>query len=480
MSEVRVVLVPVANPNTAAALLDLALTFATAEKSRVIALYVLLGNLDLEAKSVDSLEPIIEELKAAENPIEFQTRKATNLARGILDAAREDDVDLIILGLTQHIRGHVVLGTVAENVLVTAPCNVLIYRASHHLAENPSRILVAVDGTRPSQAASQIGLSLAQHYAINLVAIYAQESYYPRWVGLGRIEESLEGIEHDARIQRVLVTASDPAAGIVARLEDHDLLVIGYALPTLFERWLFGDFSRRMLDEAPCPVILTVTTAHGGILWRPLKRFYFRLTPAEQDDIQRQAYMLAAANLDYLVLIGIASMLASFGLLANSAAVVIGAMLVAPFMQPCIAFAIGLTTRRWAVMRQALIALIVGVPVAVAVSIFSGVLVATRSPTSEMLARGSVGYLDVLIAFASGLMGAYATVRKDIPAALAGVAIAAALMPPLCTFGLGLASGNTALGLRAGLLFLTNIVFIVLAAWIVFLLVGMRPSADED
>jgi uncharacterized membrane protein len=97
-----------------------------------------------------------------------------------------------------------------------------------------------------------------------------------------------------------------------------------------------------------------------------------------------------------------------------------------------------------------------------------------------MLARGNPTLVDIGIAFASGLAGAYATARKDIPAALAGVAIAAALVPPLCTVGLALAMRRSDLALGAGLLFVTNIVSISLAGWAVFFWLGMRPEVTDE
>ncbi|MEZ4671230.1 MAG: TIGR00341 family protein [Anaerolineae bacterium] len=483
MNDEQIILVPVANPRTSETLIKLALMFASGEHSKVIALYVLLGNLDIESETLDALEPLVEKLRDEGHSIDLYTRKASNIARGILDAANEANATLVILGPKHRTRSHVVLGTIAENVLANAPCTVLIY-SGIELSTQPKRIIVPVDGTPPARAACEIGWVLAQHHDIDLIAIHAQESYIPRWVGLGRIEVSLETLKQRDGIQRMLVTAGDPAAGILARLEDDDILVIGYSLVSLLERWLFGDFSRRILDEAQCPVILTVTASENGLtrpsFWRSLKRFQLKLTPAEQEDIQRQAYGLAALNLDYIVLIAIASMLAALGLLENSVAVIIGAMLVAPFMQPCIAFAIGLTGKQAPVMRRAFRTLLAGIPLALVVALICGLLVEDRFPTSEMLARGNWSHLDVMIAIASGMMGAYATARKDIPAALAGVAIAAALMPPLCTFGLSIASGYTALGVRAGLLFLTNIICIILAAAAVFLMIGLRPARGEE
>jgi uncharacterized membrane protein len=93
-----------------------------------------------------------------------------------------------------------------------------------------------------------------------------------------------------------------------------------------------------------------------------------------------------------------------------------------------------------------------------------------------MIARGRPSFFDAGVALSAGAVGAYATARKEIPAALAGVAIAAALVPPLCTIGLGLAVGEPELAFGATLLFLTNMVSVAVVGSGVFLWFGMGPD----
>lgn len=476
------IIVPISNPDTAEDLLRLACALVNADKGEVIGLFVLRGDLDDEAETIDQLEPLMEQLLTEGYTVKLRTHKSSSVARGILDAARDDGGDLIILGVQRATPEQVVLGTIGENVIAAISCPVLIYRPAITEQET-HRIVVPTDGSLPSKTAMLIGVQLAGHYQIETEAVYVQPGYRSRWEGLGHIEQTLEDIPDAAKVKRTLITAQNPAQGLLARLKDDDLLVIGYSGRSNFERWLFGDFSRQVLGRSRCAVVLvsptTPTRPFFNRARKGFNRFILKLTPAEQEDIERQAFDMSAANLDYLVLIGIAAMLASLGLLANSVAVIIGAMLVAPFMQPCIAFAVGMATSQGALAKRAIFSLLVGIPLAVAIAALTGLLAQGRPFTAEMLARGNPSLLDVMVAFASGVMGAYATARKDIPSALAGVAIAAALMPPLCTFGLGLTAGNLDLGLRAGLLFLTNIVCIALAAWFVFFLLGLRPVLDQ-
>ena len=201
------------------------------------------------------------------------------------------------------------------------------------------------------------------------------------------------------------------------------------------------------------------------------------LTQFEKEEIVQTAEESATPSLDYIVLIIASSILATFGLLLNSNAVIIGAMLVAPLMLPLIAFATGMTIGKLRLVGRSTSVLVQGILAAFLIAIFIGFITPTQIITPEMASRGNPTFMDMAVALASGFLGAYATARKHIPAALAGVAIAAALMPPLSTIGLGLAFGDSALAKGAVLLFLTNIVSIILAAWGTFFWLGMRPPA---
>jgi uncharacterized hydrophobic protein (TIGR00271 family) len=200
------------------------------------------------------------------------------------------------------------------------------------------------------------------------------------------------------------------------------------------------------------------------------------LTETEQEHVVWMAKDTVMPTLDYFMLLVIAALLASLGLLLNSSAVVIGAMLVAPLMQPIIALGVGLCTARLSLMRRASVTIVLSVFVALAVGFLTGLFIAPDKATDEMLARAYPSLLDAFVALASGFIGAYATARKDIPAALAGVAIAAALVPPICTVGLSLALFEPRLAMGAGLLFIANLISITVMGAGVFFWMGMRPT----
>jgi uncharacterized hydrophobic protein (TIGR00271 family) len=155
--------------------------------------------------------------------------------------------------------------------------------------------------------------------------------------------------------------------------------------------------------------------------------------------------------------------IAVLGLLLSSPAVVIGAMLISPLMGPIVALGFGLATFDFAEIRRSLAALGLGILLAVSFCALVVLLSPLQTVTPEIAARTRPNFFDLLVALFSGLAGAYAMIRGR-HGAIVGVAIATALMPPLATVGFGLATRNGPVFGGAGLLFLTNLMVIALAA----------------
>ena len=176
--------------------------------------------------------------------------------------------------------------------------------------------------------------------------------------------------------------------------------------------------------------------------------------------------------------------IATFAVLQDSTAVVIGAMLVAPLMVPILGLAAALMNGwRTRVLSSALL-VAGGVAAAVVLSFVLASwlpMAASFDANSQITSRISPNLLDMLIAVAAGAAGAFATVNVRVAASIAGVAIAVALVPPLAVVGICLSDGRVADAGGAFLLFATNVVSIVLAAAGVFLLTGfVAPTALRD
>ncbi|MEG4882228.1 DUF389 domain-containing protein [Microcoleus sp. K1-B6] len=180
-------------------------------------------------------------------------------------------------------------------------------------------------------------------------------------------------------------------------------------------------------------------------------------------------------DINYLVLILGSCIIATFGLLANSAAVIIGAMIIAPLMLPIRGLAFGAVEGNVIIFRKGLVALAVGTGLAIFLACFLGALVQIPDFGSEVLARSKPTLLDLGIAIAAGGISGYAKVQPKVSATLAGTAIAVALMPPICVIGLGLSQANWSLSLGASLLYLTNLLGITLSCMLTFLMAGYTP-----
>ncbi|MBV7327021.1 TIGR00341 family protein [Chloroflexi bacterium TSY] len=214
-------------------------------------------------------------------------------------------------------------------------------------------------------------------------------------------------------------------------------------------------------------------------IWNTLDSWTPTLNSSEQAAVYETMRHNAVANVDFYVLILLSSTIAYFGLLQNSGAVIIGAMLVAPLMSPMIAMAHSIVMGNPNMLWRAAVSTLVGIGLAIAVGTVFTLVLPFTPPKSEILARTAPNIFDLIIAVASGAAGAYAISRKEVAAAMPGVAIAAALVPPLCVVGYGLGSFDWAIAWGASFLFLTNLASILLTGAFVFMLLGFRPDRTE-
>ncbi len=179
-------------------------------------------------------------------------------------------------------------------------------------------------------------------------------------------------------------------------------------------------------------------------------------------------------------MIVLAAAIASLGLLLNSPAVIIGAMVVAPLMSSLLGISMGIVQGDLALLRQSVRTALAGILLVLAVSVSMALIVPGDGISNEMRSRGSPTLLDLAVALASGTAAAYAICRKDVSSALPGVAIAVALVPPLATAGLSAAAFDLHLAGGALLLFATNLAAITAAAIVLFMWIGFHPNAITE
>jgi uncharacterized hydrophobic protein (TIGR00271 family) len=180
----------------------------------------------------------------------------------------------------------------------------------------------------------------------------------------------------------------------------------------------------------------------------------------------------------YFLLVA-SSLIAAFGLVANSTAVIIGAMLVSPLMTPIFGIALAMVRGNTSLLGRAIRAEAVGIFLAVGVSAVFGFFPLAIKATPEMLARTEPTLLDLLVAVLAGFAGAYAMIDERISPSLPGVAIATAIVPPLSNTGLCLALGAYEGAVGSFLLFSANLFSILLVGAITFAAAGMAAKPKD-
>lgn len=214
-------------------------------------------------------------------------------------------------------------------------------------------------------------------------------------------------------------------------------------------------------------------------------RFLYKLFSlhADEDDkeltLQRVRNNISFSGANFWIL-ACAILIASVGLNVNSTAVIIGAMLISPLMGPIVASGFALGTYDFELLKKALKNLAIATIASLLVSAIYFYISPFKDVHSELLARTSPNIFDIFIAFFGGLVGVIAVTRVEKGNPIPGVAIATALMPPLCTAGYGLGTGQFQFFFGAFFLYCINCVFICLATYSIIKYLKYPPKQQVD
>jgi uncharacterized hydrophobic protein (TIGR00271 family) len=155
-------------------------------------------------------------------------------------------------------------------------------------------------------------------------------------------------------------------------------------------------------------------------------------------------------------------------------------MIVAPLMTPILAFSLAVVWGDLVLLKNALLSLLRGVLLAVGISALIAFLVPLSTLSEEIVSRTKPSLFDITVALVAGMVGAYGYANRKISNAIVGIAIAVALMPPLCTAGIEIGKGNMSAAAGASVLLAINLVSISLSGSVVFLLMGIHPRTEES
>ena len=310
---------------------------------------------------------------------------------------------------------------------------------------------------RGGEDADTVGDRQLQSYLVSAKVIPSEKKIYLE----DRVETGLLRAieENDSRI--IILAVAKEKAGlskliwggtssfITKHIKDRPVITVRDSLPV-------SDLTRFALD-------------------RVLARYIPQLDRTARINLFENLQVGSHWNIDFIALIGLSSFIAAFGLIQNSPAIVIGAMLVAPLMTPMIGAGLGLVQGNLRLTLNASKSIIFGFLTSFTIGLICGLLTIS-SPTSEILARGAPNFLDLLIAFFSGTAASYAISRPGLSGALPGVAIAAALVPPIVSSGIAASMGDAILAQGAATLFGVNLLMIILSASATLYAVGARPD----
>ena len=258
----------------------------------------------------------------------------------------------------------------------------------------------------------------------------------------------------------------EPAA---EAMDEHDLVMFGANYENL----------PAILELAEKPTVAVVKKKPPLSRWRTgpqVSSWSTRLSPADYAELIQGLRRGSKLGSDFVTMLSLATVVASLGLLQDSAAVVIGSMLLAPLMTPMIGCGLALAQANQKLGYMALKTVAVGLICTLVISYLIGIVTPGEELTSQIYARGQPTILDLLIAVASAAAASYALARPNLVGSIAGVAIATALVPPLCSVGISIAYGDYNNAQGAALLFVTNFLAIVLAAGLTFRLIGISSK----
>ncbi|MEM7147324.1 MAG: DUF389 domain-containing protein [Verrucomicrobiota bacterium] len=450
-------------------------------------------NPDQQPGLLKSLQSTLGDL-LADVELTAESRDENNRIKAALRQVAHSKPELLIISRPQSKKGRRSDHLLAQRLFQFAPCHTMLVRLGESPPPTHPHLLVPTAGGPHSQVALQLAARVADDDRGDATPFYVEPNVGEVSEDVGR--RLLDGVlkragiklGDAANIHPKIVVADTVHEGVKQLVDTHafDLVLIGAAPQGVIQKRIFGSVPERLF-KGPHSMDVAVLRRALPVKQRVreyIERFlHLRVPQLKRDDrvaLFEELQNKSRWSFDFMTLMLLSTAIASFGLLQNSTAVVIGAMLVAPLMTPLLGAGLALVQGNIPMIRQCLRSIVYGFVGAVTVGLVAGLIVPVYQLTPELLARGAPSLLDMAVAFLSGIAAAYCMARPSLMSALAGVAIAAALVPPLATTGISLALGNIDNTEGAALLFATNVVAIILGAALSFFAVGIRAATQQS
>ena len=441
---------------------------------------------ELNEADVVLVEPD-ETLEAKEHPllsVSLYFREHPQVAQAALGFIDHEKAKLVICHHTPGDRKD----DLGHQLLVSSPVQTLVLNGNNPPPKKgEASILVSISSGPHVQQALRTSHNLAESLESRCTALYieADGGEDAEEVGLRQIKKVCQAAKIKLEdIDAEVVLADKPEVGIARALgnKNWDLVLLGASQKGIIRRIFFGNLAetvfRHRKQQAVGIVKSSIPMASRTlrIIDKLLNRYVPQLDREARVSLFESLQSGSNWSLDFIALICLSSGIASLGLIQNSTAIVIGAMLVAPLMTPMIGAGLGLVQGNTRLTSNAARSIIFGFLMALSIGFLSGLLTPIQSPTPEIIARGAPNLLDLFVAVLSGMAAAYAIARPGLSGALPGVAIAAALVPPITSSGIALSLGEAILAQGAASLFGINLLAIILGAAATLYALGARPD----
>ncbi len=425
-------------------------------------------------------------------PVDVKVIKSNTASRSIGNYLVNIKPDLVLLGWkgAPDKLGYS-LGTGLDSVLHRIACNLMVVKADsawpeiNFATQQTMRVLVPIAGGPNAPLAMDLALNAAVTCEVTGLYITPDDDDQASKIASDEyLQELIEPWADHPNLTTKVITSPDVFQAILDESQHYDLTILGASNQSLLNKLLFGAVPQKLAEGNPGATMIVRQFAGASStlwqrLWWQLTHILPTLTLEERVEVYKQVRRGARPQIDFFMMIGLATGIATFGLMVNSPAVIIGAMLVAPLMAAIMGLGMGLVQADTTLLQISASASLRGMLLSIGVGLLIGLAVPGADATPEILARTSPSLFDLGVALVSGLAGAYALCRKGVSASLPGVAIAAALVPPLGVVGIGLAWLDWGIAQGALLLFMTNLISISAASAFVFFLLGFRPHFNR-
>ena len=422
--------------------------------------------------------------------IDTQELVAPNPSEALVDMVGSLELVRLILPAVNDLKSDEKNASWAQRLYLQAPCETMMVWGSPPPIDEPMKALVVADMNTESPLAARRAFQMASSSGdggkVTLLFVLPDTDEVASQIADRKAKAIISASRANKKHFNVVTQFADSIVeGVQSQPEElYDTVLFGCRNFKKISKLVGGMRGR---DEAKALAVVRPSVSIGRKVIREfqgrIRQFVPQLDREERITLVEKLDTNSKFNFDFCMLISLSTLIAALGLWDNSTAVVIGAMLVAPLMTPLIGIGFALIQGNLNLIRKARWAVLIGFANAFAIGFVVGLakLIFDEGIASgEMKSRDYPIVVDLFVALASGIAGAYATSRKNLNGAIPGVAIAAALIPPIATSGMALAIGNIGLSVGALLLFLTNVVFIVLGTSVVFWSVGIDTRLSKS